>query len=353
MSENLPVLSQRKKQILFSAVDNYIKVANPITSSFIQNAELKGTSTATIRNELSSLEAMGFLKQLHTSSGRVPTTKGYRFFVNEILANLSYTDSELYSAKDELFLKSNNLSEIVRSIADTIAQKTNYPAVVVFDGFKELLVKSIKIFYLISGQLLVLIETNAGVVTNTISTTSLIESKDCEDASNLFNNMFAGKSIGYLMDNITTFRDNVTAELEKYKELFKLVLMALENYRKSAGDVQSGGLVKLLNSPEYSDVEKAKDILGVLSDKTKLKDIFDTKSEEGVEVKLGDELDNEKLEDCAVITTPLVLDGKKIASIGVIGPERIDYAKIASALKIIADEINNQKGNNDKGGITE
>ena len=100
MSENLPVLSQRKKQILYSAVDNYIKVANPITSSFIQNAELKDTSTATIRNELSSLEAMGYLKQLHTSSGRVPTTKGYRFFVNEILSNLSYTNSELCSVKD-------------------------------------------------------------------------------------------------------------------------------------------------------------------------------------------------------------------------------------------------------------
>ena len=143
---------------------------------------------------------------------------------------------------------------------------------------------------------------------------------------------------------------NMRRELDKYKELFKLVLIVLENYTKSASDVQSGGLVKLLNSPEYSDVEKAKDILNVLSDKTKLKDIFDTKSEEGVEVKLGDELDNEKLNDCAVITTPLVIDGKKIASIGVIGPERIDYASIASALKIIADEINERRSNKDKGG---
>ena len=350
MSENLPVLSQRKKQILYSAVDNYIKVANPITSSFIQTAELKDTSTATIRNELSSLEAMGYLKQLHTSSGRVPTTKGYRFFVNEILSNLNYTQNELCSVKDELFLKSNNLSEIVRSIADTISQKTNYPAVVVFDGFKELIVKSIKIFYLISGQLLVLVETNAGVVTNTITASSQIESIDCDNASNLFNSMFAGKSIGFLMDNINSFSEKVTQEIDKYKELFKLVLIVLENYTKSASDVQSGGLVKLLNSPEYSDVEKAKDILNVLSDKTKLKDIFDTKSEGGVEVKLGDELDNEKLNDCAVITTPLVIDGKKIASIGVIGPERIDYASIASALKIIADEINEKRSNKDKGG---
>ena len=350
MSDNLPVLSQRKKQILYSAVDNYIKVANPITSGFIQNAGLQDTSTATIRNELSSLEAMGFLKQLHTSSGRVPTTKGYRFFVNEILSNLDYTQKELCSVKDELFLKSNNLSEIVKSIAETISQKTNYPAVVVFDGFKELIVKSIKIFYLISGQLLVLVETNAGVVTNTIEANMSITSQDCENASNIFNNVFANKSVGYLMDNIGSFSDKVKQELDKYNEIFRLVLIVLENYAKSSGGVQSGGLVKLLNSPEYSDVEKAKDILNVLSDKTQLKDIFDTKEESGVYVKLGEELENDKLSDCAVITTPLMLDGKKIASIGVIGPERIDYASIASALKIIADEIKEKRSGKDKGG---
>ncbi len=346
----MPVLSQRKRQILYSAVDNYIKVANPITSGLIQKTEMQDLSTATLRNELSSLEAMGFLKQLHTSSGRVPTSKGYRFFVNEILSNLNYTTSELCSVKDELFLKTNNLSEIVKTIAETISQKTNYPAVVVFDGFKELMVKSIKIFYLISGQLLVLVETNAGVVTNTIEASTTITSEDCDNASNLFNSMFAGKSIGFLMENISSFSDKVKQEMEKYEEIFKLVLIVLENYTKTSSDVQSGGLVKLLNSPEYSDVEKAKDILNVLSDKTQLKDIFDTKDEDGVYVKLGEELENEKLTDCAVITTPLMIDGKKIASMGIIGPERIDYASIASALKIIADEINNKRSDKDKGG---
>ncbi len=350
MSDNLPVLSPRKRQILYSAVDNYIKVASPITSLLVQQTEMKDLSTATLRNELSSLEAMGFLKQLHTSSGRVPTTKGYRFFVNEILANLNYTSSELCSVKDELFSKTNNLSEIVKSIAETISQKTNYPAVVVFDGFKELMVKSIKVFYLISGQVLVLVETNAGVVTNTINASINITSEDCDNASTLFNSVFAGHSVGYLMENIETFSDKVKTDVEKYNEIFKLVLIVLENYAKTSGGVQSGGLVKLLNSPEYSDVEKAKDILNVLSDKTQLKDIFDTKEEDGVYVKLGEELENEKLSDCAVITTPLVIDGKKIASIGVIGPERIDYASIASALKIIADEINNRRSDKDKGG---
>lgn len=350
MSDNLPMLSPRKRQILYSAVDNYIKGSNPITSLLIQKTEMQDLSTATLRNELASLEAMGFLKQLHTSSGRVPTTKGYRFFVNEILSNLNYTTSELCSVKDELFSKTNNLSEIIKSIAETISQKTNYPAVVVFDGFKELLVKSIKIFYLISGQVLVLVETNAGVVTNTISASIEITSEDCENASTLFNSVFAGKSIGYLMDNIDSFSDKVREELDKYGEIFKLVLIVLENYAKSSGGAQSGGLVKLLNSPEYSDVQKARDILNILSDKSELKDIFDTEDEDGVYVKIGEELKNEKLSDCAVITTPIKIDGKKVASIGVIGPERIDYAEIASALKIIADEINEKRSSKDKGG---
>ena len=88
--QKLPVLSDRKKTILFCAIDNYIKQASPITSLLVQQTELHDISTATIRNELSTLEAMGFLKQLHTSSGRVPTTQGYRFFVDEILKNTSH-----------------------------------------------------------------------------------------------------------------------------------------------------------------------------------------------------------------------------------------------------------------------
>ena len=166
---NLPALSDRKKTILFSAIDNYIKQASPITSLLVQQTELHDISTATIRNELATLEAMGFLKQLHTSSGRVPTTQGYRFFVNEVLKNTTYNQKALKQIQGEMFARTNNLSEIVDSIAKTISSTTNYPTVVMLDGLDNLVIQSIKVLFMISGQVLVLIDTNAGAISSTIS----------------------------------------------------------------------------------------------------------------------------------------------------------------------------------------
>ncbi len=349
MKDNqLPQISSRKKQILFSAIDNYIKQASPITSLLVQQTKMHDLSTATIRNELNTLEQMGYLKQLHTSSGRVPTTMGYRFFVNEILNNANYSKNEIADIKEDMFKRTNNLSEIVKTIADTVSQTTNYPAVVVFNGFDQLSVNSIKVFHLISGQLLILIETNAGVITNTMSANTSITKQDCENASKIFSDIFAGKNIQFLMSNAGQFSEKIQEVMRGYEEIFDLVVYVLENYTKSSGsDVASKGIVKLLNSPEYSSVDKAKDILNILDDKTQLKDIFDTSSDEGVIVKIGDEMQSPALQNCAVITAPIVIDGNKIASVGIIGPERIDYANIASTLKYISDQINIRRGYND------
>ena len=123
----LITLNDRKKLILFTAVDSYIRDASPVTSALIHDKAMGDVSTATLRNELNSLEAMGYLTQLHTSSGRVPTTKGYRFFVDEMLKNNNFSSTKLDIAKDKVFKRTGNISEIVSSIADIVSKNTNYP----------------------------------------------------------------------------------------------------------------------------------------------------------------------------------------------------------------------------------
>ncbi|MDR0850355.1 MAG: heat-inducible transcriptional repressor HrcA [Christensenellaceae bacterium] len=331
-------MGERKKQILFGAIDNYIKQASPITSLLVHRTDMIDLSTATLRNELSALEAMGYLKQLHTSSGRVPTTKGYRFFVNEIVHNLDYSMRDLKKVKEELFLKTGNLMEIVQSITEAVSKSTKYPAVVVLDGFKNLKVQSIKVMYLLSHQVLVLIETNAGVITNTLSASDKVTMHDCENASAIFTDIFEGKKLGYLMQHVSSFNEQIKKAMKEYEEIFKLVLCVLENYN-SKDKVSSGGMLKLLDSPEYSDSKKAREILNILDDKQQLKDIFDTTDSEGISIKIGSENQNSALDECAVIKAPIVIDGNKIASVGIIGPQRIDYASVASVLKFIADQI--------------
>lgn len=331
-------LGDRKKQILFGAIDNYIKQASPITSLLVHKTEMMDLSTATIRNELSALEAMGYLKQLHTSSGRIPTTKGYRFFVNEIVHNLDYSVKDLKKVKEDLFSTTGNLLEIVQRVTEAVSKTTKYPAVVVLDGFKNLKVQSIKVMYLLSHQVLVLIETNAGVITNTLAASDKVTMHDCENASAIFTDIFAGKKLEYLMQNASSFNEQIKKAMKEYEEIFKLVLCVLENY-DSKDRVSSGGILKLLDNPEYSDSKKAREILNILDDKQQLKDIFDTSDDDGISIKIGDENENSALDECAIIKAPIVIDGNKIASVGIIGPQRIDYASVAAVLKFIADQI--------------
>lgn len=337
---NLPVLSSRRQSILFNAIDNYIKQASPITSLLVQQTEFHDISTATIRNELNTLEAMGYLKQLHTSSGRVPTTKGYRFFVNHILNTATYNPKALENVKTKMFSRTRNLSEIVESISKTISDTTNYPTVVMLDGLDNLIVKSIQVMYMISSQVLVLVDTNAGAISNTVTAPQNITRQDCDNASQVFSDIFSNKSINFLMQNMQTFNDSIRKSMQKYEAVFELVLSVLNSCQnKTNSNVSNKGLIKMLESSDFSSVEKAKNILEVLDNKQSLHNVFDTSNEDGITVKIGSENNVKELNECAVIKAPLILDGKKVATVGIIGPERIDYATVASVLKYISDEL--------------
>lgn len=338
----LEELTGRKKTLLYNAINNYIKVASPITSLLVQQTELYDLSTATIRNELSALEAMGYLRQLHTSSGRVPTTKGYRFFVNETMKNVKFRPKDLKGIRKKMFARTTNLDEIVESISQIVLSKTNYPTVFMFDGFENLMVESIKILYLLNSEVLVLIETNAGAISSTIQVTSEITKKDCDNATQVFSSIFSGKTIKFLMQNVNNFSTAIKKSMKEYEKIFKLVLDVLKVYYNNARSKISGkGVINLLDSPELKSVESVKKILNVLDDNKSLQNVMQMEPCEGISIKIGEENRNEKLSNCAVIRAPLVLDGKKIATLGVIGPKRLDYANVASVLKFVTDELKN------------
>ena len=134
-------LSERKKKILCMAVEEYIKDCSPITSGGIKDATSLECSTATLRSELNALEAMGYLRQLHTSSGRVPTAQGYRFYVESLLSNMSVTNHELEKVRSLIEKKTNSLSDLISEIAKAIGEATNYPTVVMASGVENLILQ--------------------------------------------------------------------------------------------------------------------------------------------------------------------------------------------------------------------
>lgn len=353
MSDNNELLSERKQLILKSAVEDYIESALPITSSGVKKRHIKDISTATLRNELNALEAMGYLKQLHTSSGRVPTTKAYRFYVNGLMKNVKCKVDDLSSIKNMFNTRAQNLTTIVSGIAKTISQVTNYPTVVVVDNLKNLVIDDIKVIPLIDYNALILIQTNGGIINNSFAINPEITNDDCINCAKLLTNTFKTKTISYLIDNIDNVLQSTNKDLDSYKTIFNAVIDMLQNAMQNG--VQKGGANKLLNCPEYSDVEKASKILNLLDDEKTIKDVVDCEDSDDVNFSIGGENKNDALKDCTVVKAPIKIDGKTVASVGVIGPQRLDYSYVAGALKYVVSEIEKMNelqydGKGDKNG---
>lgn len=347
-NEDFGNLSERKKRILIKAVEDYIQQASPITSGAVQNKFEKKVSTATLRNELNALEAMGFLRQLHTSGGRVPTSKGYRFYVNSMMGDIPLDKKALADIQTLFNKRTVYLGDIVSEIASVVSKATNYPTVVMLHGFDKLIVKNIKIIPLLTGQALILIETNSGVINNTMDVKSTVVMQTFTDASNFLTKTFENQTIASMIKNMNEYQQNMNKELAEFKEIFDALLNAFngltEALQNNSGIIRSGEL-KLLENPEYtSNPEKAKKVLDAISNAeeiNKAMEISDSKND--VNFKIGSEIGVEDLQDCAIATTNYEVDGQSIASVGIIGPQRMDYGKIASALKFVVGEFQNMK----------
>lgn len=340
-------LSDRKREILINAVEEYIQSASPITSSNVREKGFTELSTATLRNELNALEAMGYLRQLHTSGGRVPTAKAYRYYVNQIICDAPLETAILDEIHGIFENRAVYLGDVVNEIADVVSKATNYPTVVMLKGFEKLLIKNVKIIPLLTGQALILIETNSGIINNFMPTKPDTPNQTYVDASNFLTSTFANKTVADMIKNMEDYRVLMGQELENYRGLFDTIIESLkslsENIVNKCG-VATRGQLKLLNSPEYQDLDKAKKVMDVLTDRNDVELLFeDVDDEADVSFKIGSEIPVVELQECSIARAEYQVDGESIASIGIIGPQRMDYAKIASALKFVVGEFANLK----------
>lgn len=332
-------LSSRKKLILCAAIEDYIKDASPITSGGVKDKHIKEVSTATLRNELNALEAMGYLKQLHTSGGRIPTTDGYRYYVSSLLENLQVSEKELNKVETDLTNRTTSLKEILESVAGLVSKATNYPTVIVANGYDKLVIEDIRIIPLIDGEAIVLFRTKSGTVNHTIKSSA--DEKSCNDAGAYLTRKFFGKTIGELLEGDILYSS--IAEVEGFKTLIDSLIESMREFiSKRKLNIRGESAGGLLDENEQHTVIETKRILNLLGDEEELCEVIGDSSEnEDISITLGDE--NEKVDGCALIKAPIVINGTPVASLAVIGPERMDYAGIASAIKIVMNELNSNK----------
>jgi len=330
-------LDERKRFILKAIIDDYIQSAEPIGSRTIARKYDIGVGPATIRNEMADLEEMGYLEQPYTSSGRVPSDKGYRFYVDFLMTNKELTKKEVSSVSSVFKKKINEIEDIIEQATKLLSDMTNYTSVVLGPQLKKSTLKHMQILQIDKRKALVVVVTNTGLVEHCfIKVPEGFKENELLRISNLINSRISGLSV----DDITpSLLRELKTEIINKGDIIDLVMeIAIQSlYSINQSKVYLGGATNLLSHPEFKDIDKAKDFLVFLEEKRTLYEILTEEPffSEDLAVTIGSENKYELVQDCSLITATYKIAGKTIGITGVLGPTRMDYSKVISIVDYI------------------
>ena len=327
------VLDERKQKILQAIIDDYISTAEPIGSRTIARKYNLGVSSATIRNEMADLELLGYLEQLHTSSGRVPSGKGYRLYVDDLLAPSKISEKEINLIASWYNSRTKSIEEVFQETAKIISRLTKNVSLVMAPQLSQSTFRCLQFVALDKNQAIVIVMTDAGFIENKIIDiphgTSI---EDLQKISTIVN----GHLSGLMLDEIKTslikkIKNEVNLDL--FEATFDSILKALAIEKKER--LYLGGTTQLLSQPEFRNVEKVKDILTMLEEEQLLCDLLNSQNGDGVTVTIGQENKYSGIKDCSIIKATYRIKGKVIGTVAVLGPTRMEYGKIITLLEFM------------------
>ncbi len=325
-------LSDRKKKILQYVVDDYIETAVPVSSKSLTEKHMNNVSSATIRNELSALEELGYLTQLHTSSGRVPSAEAYKLYVSDLMVKDKLTAKELDYIKKIFLDKADNLEEVIRNTTKVISELTSYTSVGMPNKDGKEKIESVKFFRFRKDSALVIIVTELRLLKdNYITVSENMTDEQLSDAEKVLCNMFRGKTF----EDICNMKPEVEDNFLGYKNIFVNVIEALKTYVETSGeDVVIAGEDKIFEHPDYADVGKIKDFLSVVTSKDKVMNLLVGEDRHiKINVKIGSDGYDEIPKECSLVTATYSANGTPLGTYGVIGPVRMDYQKVVAVLE--------------------
>ena len=334
-------MEERKRKVLQAIVEEYINSAEPVSSNALINKYGLDCSSATIRNEMAELEKNGYLDKVHTSSGRVPSAKGYRFYVDELMQDDRISVEEIKYISDKLETKVHEIEDLTKLTATTISEITHYTAVTIGPKTTEQVIEEIKFVMLGNRMMLAIIMTDSGMVKETIiKFDEDINQKQIETINYMFNNKLKGESI-----------EKINKPLEEYlfKEMsdsVKVIKPIIEQIKKvlfEEDKVYLEGARRELDLPEFNSLEVAKNFMNIIDTKDLMADMLNSGFAEDINIYIGEENEKEELKDFSVVTFKHKVDNKDMGTIGIIGPKRMDYAKVISVMKYISKKLNNGK----------
>ncbi len=337
-------LDERKKLILRAIVEDYIKNAEPVGSRTIAKKTGLNLSAATIRNEMGDLEEMGMLIQPHTSAGRIPSNAGLRFYVDNLMDRYQMTAIEIGRLKRALIGRFKELDNIVREASSAFSAVTNMPTFAITPISRLSGSKSVKLANIDGRNIMVIVSNSAGIIKNKLlRLRKTVTDQEVERMNRIISEHISGIGMGGYAN-----LDSLIGALGAVGENTEIFASVLELIHEAEREIDSKqvfveGAANILRFPEYNDVEKIKNILEFFDDKNVLSEAIDaidiSPEGEGVSIYIGDELPLPQLKENSIIVSRYSVGNDLIGIVGVIGPQRMDYAKVMSGIKYLSDTL--------------
>ncbi len=333
------MLTDRQLLILQVIIDDFVRTAQPVGSRSIAKKEDVSYSPATIRNEMADLEDMGFLEKTHSSSGRVPSEKGYRFYVDHLMSPFQLTNPEIDHIRMLFKEKIYELEKVVQQSAHILSELTNYTSIVLGPQMYETKVKQIQIIPLTSETAVAIIVTDTGHVENrTFTMPAGINSSDIEKLVNILNERLKNIPLADLHDKIYK---EVAGYLRKYVHNYENIMGILSD-TFSVQQVEKlyfGGKTNMLSQPEFNDVEKVRRLMAMIEQEDLLYHMLRTDSKKGIHVKIGHENEHQSMQDCSLITATYSNGSVDLGTIAILGPTRMEYSKVIKLLDVFSRDL--------------
>ena len=332
------MLDERKKRILQAIVDEYINTAEPVSSGAIVQKYGLDCSSATIRNEMVELEKGGYLDKPHTSSGRIPSAQGYRFYVDELLKEDDISLEEIKYIQSKLETRVNEIEELTKIATNTLSEITHYTSVAVGPRNNLQNIEEVKFVLLGTRILMAVILTDTGIIKETIIK---FDEDITEEQVNTLNFIFNNKLRGKPLESIDKpLEEYIFSEMHYSLEVIKPVMEQLDKVINEESEIYLEGANKAFELPEFRSLEVAKNFINLLDTKEIVLDLLNTGFAKDINVYIGDENDNQQLKDFSIITFKHRYQNKDLGTIGIIGPKRMDYSKVISVMKYISKKLN-------------
>ena len=338
--EAIQELNERKTKILHAIIKNYLETGEPVGSRTISKYTDLNLSSATIRNEMADLEELGYIMQPHTSAGRIPSDKGYRWYVDMLM---NQKEQEITEIKGQMLEKADKMEQLLKQAAKVLANNTNYATMISAPAYNRNKLKFIQLSQVDENQMIVVIVMEGNIVKNQIVTLEEpLSNEELLKMNMLLNTSLNGMSIEQINLGLIA---RLKEQAGIHSELISNVLDAVASVIQLDDDMEiyTSGATNIFKYPELSDTQSAQEIISAFEEKQQLATLVSktmaSGEDRGIQVYIGNESNVENMKDCSVVTATYELGEGMQGTIGIIGPKRMDYERVMKTLKTLMAEL--------------